>query len=155
MIFTNCIPHKNAKTNPKSMLVIKNMTYSIPSIHSHPPLRTLKAGQNDDLIQVLTSEMQLCLLASPVTLNRTTVHTHTFSSTVSLLLYNTLLHRVPLQEGQLFLRSPLLFPNIFVLLKGNRLDNNTPVCILFHFHFQSTPPGISAVPFLEVLHSML
>lgn len=54
MIFTNCIPRKNAKI--KSRLVIKNVSYSLPSIHSHLPLRALQAGQNSNLIQAVTSE---------------------------------------------------------------------------------------------------
>ena len=41
MIFSNCIPHKNAKTKAKSMLVIENMIYSIPSL---PFVATLFSG---------------------------------------------------------------------------------------------------------------
>lgn len=118
MIFTNNIPCKNAKTKmPKSTLVIKNVIYSISSIHSYfPLLRTWKA-RHDDLIQVLTSES----IGNAVISFGKPSHTeqnhcaHTFCSTASLLLYS-LLHNVPLQEDQLFLRRSLLFPNIFDLL---------------------------------------
>lgn len=84
--------------------------YFIPPIHSYSLLKTLKAGQNDDLIQVLTSEStgdEIMPFGKP-THTKQNHYANTFSS--------VLLHKVPLQEGQLCLRRSLLFPNISVLL---------------------------------------
>lgn len=125
-----------SKPKPKSMLAIKHLIYSIPSIHSHPPLWILKARQNDDMILVLTHEsVRNAILPFGKLCHTKQNHcANTFPSTASLLLY-ILLHKVPLQEGQLFLRSSLLFPNIFVLLQGNYLDNNSPVSFWFSVNF--------------------
>lgn len=110
IIFTKSITCKNAKTKPKSMLATENLINSTLSIHSHPP-------QNDDLILVLTHEsVRNAILPFGKLCHTKQNHcANTFPSPASLLLYS-LLHKVPLQEGQLFLRSSLLFPNIFVLL---------------------------------------
>lgn len=90
IIFTKSITCKNAKTRTKYMLPIKNLIYSIPSIHSHPPLWTLKAKQNDDLILVLTHEsIRNAILPFGKLCHTKQNHcANTFASTESLLLYS-------------------------------------------------------------------
>lgn len=90
MIFIHHILCKNVKTKNSMVVskIIENVIYSIPPIHAHPLLRTLKAWQNDDLIQVLTYESlrNTIMPFGKPSHTKQNHHVHTFLSTASLLL---------------------------------------------------------------------